>query len=379
MTRMRLGGPLAALACGVLAVACGSDDGSALAEGSKATKDASAPVPVSTALSVEQTVPVVISATGTFVPDEIFQVTPQIAGQVAETLVDVGDAVEAGRVLIRLDSRDLALRLAQAQASLQQAEAQAAQAQGDVKRQSALQAKGLVSQSDLDRLSTQAAVADAAVAQARAQVAIAQKALEDTTIRTSFSGYVSARPVAVGEYVTPASRVATVIRIQPIKLELQIPEAQAMKVRIGMNVRAEVAAYPAIAFNGTVSALNRAIDAASRAMTVEATFANTDARLTAGMFTSALVHLPLAERGVFVPGAALLTVANGTSYAVYAIEDDTARVRVVQPGEKQGDMVRIQSGLAPGTIVAVGRLDQLFDGAKVTKASAGQGAADTGR
>ena len=85
----------------------------------------------------------------------------------------------------------------------------------------------------------------------------------------------SARPVAVGEYVTTAGKVATIVRIQPIKLNLQVPEADAARLRPGMAVRAEVSAHPGAAFTGSVAAMNVAVDPNSRAMTVEVTEAVT--------------------------------------------------------------------------------------------------------
>ncbi|MCC7007794.1 MAG: efflux RND transporter periplasmic adaptor subunit [Acidobacteria bacterium] len=341
------------------------------AQAATATADESRLVSVATAVATEQEIPTVVQATGGFVADETFQVTPQVAGQIAETLVNVGDAVQAGQILFRLDSRDASLRLDQARASLKQAEASAARTREDATRRTALQAKGLVARSEADTLATQAVVADAAVTAARAQVAIAEKAVDDTTVRTSLSGYVSARSVSVGEYVAPSSRVATVIRIQPLKLELRVPEAQAMTLRIGMPVRAEVSAYSQTVFDGFVSALNRAIDPASRAMTAEARFANQDGRLTPGMFATAHVRLPLLEKAVFVPTNALHTIVDGTSYGVFAVESGSARLLVVQAGDRVGDKVRIDSGLRPGTVVAVGKLDQLYDGARVATVSEG--------
>ena len=349
--------------------ACGRSTEGAAASNPSTSANAGGSVSVTTAVSTEQEIPVVVHATGTFVADETFQVTPQVAGQVVATLVNVGDTVREGQTLFRLDSRDATLRLDQARASLKQAEAQALRTREDANRQTALHDQGLVARSEVDTLTTQAVVADAAVATARAQVAIAEKALDDTTVRTSLSGYISARSVSVGEYVTPSSRVATVISIRPIKLELQIPESQAMRLRVGMEVSAEVAAYDGVVFTGAVSAFNRAIDPASRAMTIEARFPNSDVRLNPGMFTRAQVRLPGAEKAVFVPSAALLTVVDGSSYGVYAIEDGAARLRIVQPGERKGDSVRIMSGLTAGAVVAVGKLDDLFDGAPVHLAS----------
>ena len=122
-------------------------------------------------------------------------------------------------MLVRLDDRDARLKLGQAQASLQQAEAQARRAAAEAKRNADLVDGGLISPNSYEQFTTQLAVAEAAVAQAASQVAAAEKAVADAVIVAPFSGHVSARPVAVGEYVTTSTKVATVVRIAPIKLQ----------------------------------------------------------------------------------------------------------------------------------------------------------------
>jgi multidrug efflux pump subunit AcrA (membrane-fusion protein) len=83
------------------------------------------------------------------------------------------------------------------------------------------------------------------------------------------------------------------------------------------------------------------------------------------MFGSAEVQLPATERGVFVPEAAVAALPNGESFAVYAVDGDTVRVRVVQPGERQKGMVRLLAGLDPDTVVATSNLKSLFEGARI--------------
>jgi biotin carboxyl carrier protein len=192
------------------------------------------------------------------------------------------DTVKAGQPLLLLDDRDARLRLDQARASLERAEADAQHAKTDASRSRELFEKGFTTKSDYERLVNQDTGAAAAVAQARAQLASAQKAVDDATVRAPFAGHVTARPVAAGEYVTPAAKVATIVRIQPIKLELLVKEVDAVKVRRGLPVQAEVSGYPGVLFAGSVSALNVAIDPNSRAMTIEALFPNADARVTPG-------------------------------------------------------------------------------------------------
>lgn len=350
------------LLASVLVSACGGAGSSVEATAPPAE---SAPVSIRTASAEGRDVPTVVRATGTFVADESSEVTPSVSGQVVVTPVNVGDTVKAGDVLVRLDDRDARLKLGQAQAALQQAEAQARRAAAEAKRNADLIEGGLISPSSYEQFTTQLAVAQAAVAQAASQVAAAEKAVADAVILAPFSGHVSSRPVAVGEYVTTSTKVTTVVRIAPIKLQLLVPESAAAALRPGMAVSATVTAHPGRTFTGTVSALNVAIDPASRAMSIEARFSNTDARLMPGMFGSAEVQLPATERGVFVPEAAVAALPNGESFAVYAVDGDAVRVRVVQPGERQNGMVRLLAGLDAGAVVATSNLKQLFEGARI--------------
>jgi membrane fusion protein (multidrug efflux system) len=334
-------------------------------------------VTVETGAAVEREVPTVIRATGTFVADESSDVTPQLSGSVIETAVNVGDVVAAGQVIVRLDDRNALLDLSQAQAALQQTEAQAQNARVEAERHSALVTSGDISRSTYEKLTTQLLTADAVVAQARVRVASATKSVDDARIKAPFAGHVSARPVAVGEWVTPTTKVVTILRIRPIKLQLQVPETEAAKLSRGMSVRAEVPAHPGVAFEGTVSARNVALDPNSRAMTIDVQFANADGRLMPGMFGTAELHLPATERAVYVPTAAVATIANGQSSAVYVIEGTTAHVRVIQTGEAQGGMVRVLAGIDGTVVVATNRLNELFDGARVRVATpAGSRATD---
>ena len=83
----------------------------------------------------------------------------------------------------------------------------------------------------------------------------------------------SARPVTPGEYVSATSKIATIVRVTPIKLELQIPELYAPQMKRGLGVEAAVSGYAGRVFNGTVTAVNPAVDPNSRTFIVEVTFA----------------------------------------------------------------------------------------------------------
>lgn len=211
--------------------------------------------------------------------------------------------------------------------------------------------------------------ANASLLAAKAQVGIAEKAVEDTIIRAPISGYVSARPIAVGEYVGNTATIATIIRAHPIKLELQVPEGNAGGLQAGMPVTAQVSAYIERSFEGRVNAVNPAIDANSRALTVEAIFDNPNLELKPGMFATARVLLPKKDQAVLVPRTAILTDPNTDSSQVFVIENGKAFVRVVRLGDSVDGMVRVLTGVSAGETVAVTELDQLYDGLLVEPSS----------
>jgi multidrug efflux pump subunit AcrA (membrane-fusion protein) len=275
------------------------------------------------------------------------------------------------------------------------AEAQAKLAESNARRYENLVKTGDVAQSVADQYRTQAdtaraqanaakqqyevalnvarqnnqgiATAQAALDTARAQAAIARKAVSDTVITAPFAGYISDRPTAVGEYVTTQSKIATLIKSDTLKLNLQLPESSAALARPGISVIATVAAFPKAEFEGTISAVNPALDTASRTVIAEALIRNDGNRLKPGMFASAKIYQQGGGQGLFIPRSAVLTEANISSARVYVLEGDVARVRVVQVGEQEGDMIRVLNGIAAGDTVVTDNLEQLYDGAKIIK------------
>ncbi|MGE3403904.1 MAG: efflux RND transporter periplasmic adaptor subunit [Vicinamibacterales bacterium] len=340
----------------------------------------STPIAVSTAPATARDLPVTITGTGSFVADEESQVAAQTAGAVVATPVDLGARVRRGQVIVHLDPRDAQLRLDQARASRQQAEAAHAQArerhalaQANAVRYEALVRTGDVSKSLQEQASAEAettrqgvATAEAAIADARARVAIVEKVLADATITAPFDGFVTDRAVAVGEYVTPGTRVATVMKLDPIRLRLQVPERQSARIAVGQPVLARVEALGSLRIDGRITAISAALDPSTRSVLIEAQVPNPNGRIRAAMFATTEMALPETKQAVFVPREAIASDTNTNSSRVFVIEGDVARLRVVQPGPVGEDGVRIVSGVSPGDRVATSRLSELFDGAKVT-------------
>lgn len=207
--------------------------------------------------------------------------------------------------------------------------------------------------------------AQAAVEASRTQVATAQQAVADTVIRAPFSGFISERPTAVGEFVTSASTIAVILRTNPIKAQLQVAESDVPYISIGRGVSIEVDAYKDRKFGGTVTAVNPAVDPTSRAAMVEAQIENGDNALRSGMFATARIVREGGSTGVFVPRSAIYNDQATQSYRVFVIQENVAKLRTVQLGTEEGEYVQIVTGVNPDEMVATSNLDQLYEGAKV--------------
>lgn len=321
-----------------------------------------APLTVEVHSVTSMEIPLTIRATGSFTPKESSDVNPQESGLVIMTSVQVGDVVQAGQVVARLDDRDARAKLQQANASLQQAQATAANAKAEQRRAAALVKTGDISQSDYEKLETQVATAEAQVAQSESQVVLAKRVLDEMVVRAPFRGHISARQAASGQYVTTGSKIATVAQIQPIKLELQVPESDAAQMRLGMAVSAQVASQPGREFVGKITANNPAINPESRAMTVIAEFSNQDLKLNPGMFATAEIHLLQTTKALFVPKSAVFSPSGGSAYEVFVALDGKARLKVVQLGDSENGLVRILSGLQTSDHVIITQPERLFDG-----------------
>ncbi|MBP1621991.1 MAG: efflux transporter, family, subunit [Acidobacteria bacterium] len=288
---------------------------------------------------------------------------------------------------------DLVPEVASAQASYESALASARLAAADAKRYENLVNSGDVSQSSYEKAKTQQQTAEAAansarkqyeaqvnnarqnyraieaaqasMAAAESQLAQAEKNLADTTIRAPFDGHITDRPVSVGQWVGTNNKVATLVRISTVRLQLQVPEQRAAEVITGMTVTARVAAYPNRDFTGKVHAVVPSVDQNSRAFIVEARFDNPKVELRPGMFANAKLMLPGTERGVFVPAKAVFYDNTTDANHVYSVGNGIAHLNVVLKGDTDGDQVRILSGLTGNETVVIDNQAGLYDGASV--------------
>jgi multidrug efflux system membrane fusion protein len=163
--------------------------------------------------------------------------------------------------------------------------------------------------------------------------------------------------------------VVTLLRIDPLRLQLMIPSVQAGSVEKGQTVTARVDAYPGKPFEGRITAVNPLIAAESRSFLVEARVPNPGALLKPGMFAVASIQQGRTERALLVPKRAVIEDVNTNSFRVYVVDkDNRARLRVVQLAARQAqaDTTKLLAGVKEGERVATSNLADLYDGAAVS-------------
>ncbi len=201
---------------------------------------------------------------------------------------------------------------------------------------------------------------------ATTEVSTIRQTFEDFTVRAPFSGFVSNRNVAVGEFVSSSTPILTILRVNPIKVQIQIAEADVSFVSLGRGVSVEVDAYKDRKFAGVVTAVNPAIDANSRSVIVEAQIENSNNALRSGMFATAKITRDGSNNGIFAPKASVFNDQATQSYRIFVIQEGVVKLRVVQIGTEEDDMVQILSGVEADETVATSGLVQLYEGAKVS-------------
>jgi multidrug efflux pump subunit AcrA (membrane-fusion protein) len=401
-------------ALGLGAASCGGSSAQANKKEAPAEQSAPPAVEVTTAPAILRDLPRFVEATGSLAADEQTDVAPIVGGRVVSIGVDLGSYVQKGQVIAQLDSGDARLRVEQAQAALAQANSVVAQAEAriglrpgqrfdptqvaevgaaraayDLAEKNLRRYQQLLETGDISRAAydqqraqrdqlreqyqaalTQANQSYAAVQTARAaaqaaqvQVQQAQKGVRDVTIYSPISGYVTERAANVGEFVATSNKVATVVRTNPLRVSIDIPEQSIATVRPGQSVSVSVSSYPDRSFSGRVARVSPNVSQQSRTLTVEAEVENGDNLLKPGQFATIRVLQPQSDPATLVPARAVRT--DGTTSRVFVIQDGVARERLVATGRQDGDLVEIKGNVSSNELVATSNVEQLADGTPV--------------
>ncbi len=290
-----------------------------------------------------------IRSVGNLLADESVQIAPEQAGRVAAIRFEEGQAVAEGEELVKLDDTLLA-----AEAEEVKARAQLAQANYD--RASSLSRTGSGTQRTLDE-----ALADRLTS--NALLLLIESRLEKTSIKAPFPGIMGLRSVSVGAYVEPGRNIATLDKIDIVKVEFTIPERNLTDVRVGYAVEVRVDAYPDRVFRGEIYAIDPQVDVNGRSLKVRARLPNPDLSLRPGLFARVVVQGASRGEVVLVPEGAI--VPRGGESFVYKVSDGKVEEAKVELGRRRAGLVELTTGIAAGDTVVVAGHARLRNGAPV--------------
>jgi RND family efflux transporter MFP subunit len=366
--------PAAVLAAG--AAACKKSE----AEGS----DAARAVPVEVRVVGRGTVREVARFVGEVRPSAKVNVLPRMAEKILALGFEEGDFVTQDEtVMAQLATARVDTGVRQARSG---AEALTAQINGLRTQQARLRrlvADGVVSASQLDTIDAQIAALEAQRRQVLAGVDQANLVVEDTIVKAPLTGWVAQRFVEVGDMVSPATPLATIVRLDPVFVWVDVPEHEVELVRKqpGTHVHVEVA--PDREFPARIDLVSPTVDRESRSVRFRYRVDNPELVLRDGMLARVDVELQRREDVLVVPSAALIldpTQRGGrTTYTAYVVngEDRAHRVSVAR-GLVEGDRAEVLSGLAEGERLVVQGFQLLEEGTLVEVVGGGAGAATAG-
>jgi RND family efflux transporter MFP subunit len=328
------------------------------------------PVSVDTAAVAAGTIEESVAVVGSLSPKFEAQVRAEYAGTVSEVYVTEWIPVKKGTPLAKLDTRELEAAVQAARAAALQAEAAAQRALREYDRAMKLKEVGLMTQQGLDEALTARDAAGPAADAARAHVETAETRLAKAVIRSPMDGIVAERTVSVGDYADKAY-LFRVVDNRLFDLTATVPSGRISAVRTGQKLTFTTDAVPGRTFEGTVSFINPAADAGSRAIKVLAEVPNPTGELKAGLFVEGRILIGTRTGVLRVPRTALLSWdVQARKAEIFVVEGDTARRRSVSTGAAVGEDVEIAAGLAAGDRVVTRGAFNLRDGDRVAVAKA---------
>jgi membrane fusion protein (multidrug efflux system) len=286
--------------------------------------------------------------TGTVLANEQVTLVSEVSGKVEEILFHEGSVVEAGAVLVKLDTSTLSAERERARHRFELVQRQEA-------RQQELLDEGLVSEEEYESTLSQLNVL-------QAELLLSEVELEKAEVRAPFSGIIGLRAVSPGSYVSSQTRLTTLQDIDPVKVEFSVPEAYARDLAVGDPVRFGIKGLDG-EFMGRVYALEPAIDLETRSLTLRATAPNPEGTLLPGAFAEVRVAVREVSEALSVPAIAVVPELGGKK--VFVLEEGLAQPRVVETGIRTETRVQITRGLEPGERVIVSNIPRLRVGIAV--------------
>lgn len=341
-----------AFACVLLLGACqqdSKDDAGENTSGDSSDENETPAVPVEVVFPVRGNIYATYSGTA---PIEAFaeaDIVAKVDGEVRRLLVEEGDTVEKGQILATLDGDRLRLELNESKARLNKL-------QRDFARNKELQAKGLISEGDFERIQYD-------LEALQASYNLAKLELDYTQIRSTINGVVSERYIRIGNTIRIGDAVFRVTSLSPLVAYMYVPEREFQQIEAGQPVLVLIDALADEAIEAKVTRVSPVVDPATGTFKTTVEIHDNAARIKPGMFGRINIVYDVHEAALQIPRSAIID-RNG-ELSVFVIENDTSIRKIIETGFSSDGMVEVLNGLSDSeAIVSIGQLG-LKDEAKV--------------
>jgi RND family efflux transporter MFP subunit len=330
-----------------------------------------------------------VTAFGSLAAYDQATVSVKVPGRLRSISIDLGSVVRQGQMIAQLETQDYQLRVQQATAALaqvrarlglapdqnhdridpertstvRQARAVLDEAQANQERIKTLFDQGIIPQAQVGTAEASYKVAlsryedaieevrnrQALLAQRSSELELARQQLADTTIYAPFEGAIQERRASVGEYLAAGAPVATIVRMDPLRLRADVPERDAPSVRIGQHVRVTVEGDDNV-YSGRIARLSPAITQQNRMLIVEAEVHN-KGTLRPGSFARADIVIDDQNLTLAVPANTISTFAGVEK--VLLVQDGKVSEKTITTKRRTAEWVEVVSGVKVGDMVVI--------------------------
>lgn len=264
--------------------------------------------------------------------------------RIKQILVDVGSHVAKGQKVVVLDD-----------VNIEQLRVRLENAEREYNRAVKLLEIGGGTQQSVDQLKTEL---DASRRQYR-------NLMENTVLVSPVAGVVTARNYDPGD-MTGSLPILTIEQVTPVKVMVNVSEADFPKVHKGMKVSIKLDVYPDEEFTGTVYLIHPSVDSSTRTFTVEITIDNKDNKVLPGMFARVTFNYGTRDNVVVPDRAVVKQSGSGNKYVYVLNADSTVSYNRVELGRRIDNTYELLSGVEDGSNVVVSGQTRLANGAKVS-------------
>jgi len=279
------------------------------------------------------------------------EISPEISGKIKKINFKAGDKVSKGAIIVELDDEEKTITLKKKKALLKKAEATTKKVDRDTKKADSLFKDGIISDSEYDDSSLNNTISTADLELARAEVLSAEKALRDTKLTAPFAGKIAVKEAEAGNIAVMGQKLLTLVDITQIKINVDVSEFDAAKIRSGNEAVVSIDSLPKKTFTGKVSTVGLKADESTRTYPVEIIVLNPDESILPGMVARASIKSAMSRKVIMVHDKAVETV--GTRSSVQLVKGNTLVKQIIEVEKRHEDKVIVRSGLKPGDVIAI--------------------------